>query len=260
MRVRPARDMTAVVPVAYDRFAPHFDAWQRAFGGAYDDLILPCLLTALRGHPWPIRRVVDLGIGTGDLVVALAREGYAVIGVDRSPAMLDVAGSKIAASGLVVPPLLLQQDLRSLQLGAPVDAAICVYTVMNQLTGDGDLGRAMTAVHDALVPGGIFLFELNLPEAYERYWSGTESTALPDAVVVREHRRAGGIVEALVRIDHADGTTVHDRIAQRPYVDAEIESALAAAGLDLVSVDRFNPFTPGDMPVKALWSAQRARA
>ena len=120
--------------------------------------------------------------------------------------------------------------------------------------------RRMAAVHDALVPGGLFLFELNLPGAYERYWSGTESTALPDAVVVREHRRSAGIVEALIRIDHVDGTTVRDRIAQRPYGDAEIEDALAAAGLDLVAVERFNPFEAGAAPVKALWSAQRARA
>ena len=25
---------------AYDRFAPHFDAWQQAFGGPYDALVL----------------------------------------------------------------------------------------------------------------------------------------------------------------------------------------------------------------------------
>jgi hypothetical protein len=53
------------VAESYDQFAPHFDAWQRAFGGAYDDLILPRLLAALGRHPRPVRRVADLGIGTG---------------------------------------------------------------------------------------------------------------------------------------------------------------------------------------------------
>jgi len=103
-----------------DHFAPHFDAWQRAFGGAYDDLILPRLLHALARHTQRVWRVVDLGIGTGDLVVALARAGYAVVGVDRSPAMLEVARAKIAA--LQPPPLLLQQDLRALRLDAASDA------------------------------------------------------------------------------------------------------------------------------------------
>lgn len=35
---------------SYARFAAHFDAWQQAFGGSYDDLILPRLLAALARH------------------------------------------------------------------------------------------------------------------------------------------------------------------------------------------------------------------
>ena len=108
-------------------------------------------------HRW--RRVSDLGIGTGDLVVALARAGYAVVGVDRSPAMLAVARAKVAAASPTPAraPVLVQQDLRALDLDAPVDAAVCVYTVINQLTGDGDLARALVSVHAALEPGGLFL-------------------------------------------------------------------------------------------------------
>jgi SAM-dependent methyltransferase len=248
------------VPQPYDSFAPHFDAWQGAFGGAYDDLILPRLLNALARHAQPVRRVVDLGIGTGDLVVALARAGYEVIGVDRSAAMLEVARAKIAAAALQPMPLLLPQDLRALRLDAPVDAALCVYTVINQLAGDGDLARAMAAVHDALVPAGLFLFEVNLPEAYDRYWNGVESVTLPDAVVTREHHRVAAILEASVTIRRADGTTVRDRIAQRPYAAGEVEATLGAMGFTLIGLECFNPFEPAGPPVKALWSTQRARA
>lgn len=248
------------MPPAYDHFAPHFDAWQRAFGGAYDDLILPRLLAALARHPQGVRRVVDLGIGTGDLVVALARAGYRTIGVDRSRPMLEVARAKVAAAGLDAPPVLLEQDLRVLELDAPVDAAICVYTVINQLTGAGDLARALTAIRAALVPGGLVLFELNLPEAYARYWTGVETTTLPDAVITRAHRRSGARVEAEVTIRRADGTSVRERIAQRPYAHAEIAAALAAAGFGSGAVERFNPFDPAAAPVKALWSAQRVQA
>jgi SAM-dependent methyltransferase len=246
------------VAESYDQFAPHFDAWQRAFGGAYDDLILPRLLAALGRHPRPLRRVADLGIGTGDLVVALARAGYEVIGVDRSAPMLAVAAEKIAAAGLTPPPVLLRQDLRALRLDPAVDAAICVYTVMNQLTDDGDLARALDAVRDALAPGGLFLFELNLPEAYDRHWSGVETMTLPDAVVRREHHRIGPLVEALVTIERADGATVRDHIAQRPYDDATMAAALAVAGYDVAGVERFNPFEPAAAALKALWAVCRS--
>jgi SAM-dependent methyltransferase len=244
------------VAESYDRFAPHFDAWQRAFGEPYARLVLPRLLAALARHPWPVRRVVDLGSGTGDLVVALARAGYAVLGVDRSEPMLAVARAKVAAAALPATPELVRQDLRALRLAAPVDAAICVYTVINQLTGDGDLARAMAAVRDALVPGGLFLFEVNLPAAYARYWTGVETIALPDAVVTRRHRRAA-LVEAEVTIRSAAGAVVHDRIVQRPYAETEITAALTAAGLVRLGVERFDPFDAGGVPLKALWSVQR---
>ena len=35
---------------AYDEFAPYFDAWQDAFGGAYDALVLPRVTALLDRH------------------------------------------------------------------------------------------------------------------------------------------------------------------------------------------------------------------
>jgi ubiquinone/menaquinone biosynthesis C-methylase UbiE len=141
---------------SYDVLAPYFDAWQRAFGCVYDDLILPRVVEALARHAPDARRVADLGIGTGDLAVALARRGFEVTGVDRAPAMLAVAREKARAAGVVL--TLVEQDLRALALPAPVDAAVCVYTVVNQLTDDGDLARALAAVHANLRPAGLFVF------------------------------------------------------------------------------------------------------
>lgn len=245
---------------SYDQFAPYFDAWQRAFGSPYDDLILPRIVAALNEHAAWARRVADLGVGTGGLATALAARGYEVTGVDRSAPMLAVARTKAEAAGLTAPPLLLLQDLRNLSLDAPVDAAVCVYTVVNQLTGDGDLDRALAAVHRALVPGGLFLFELNLPASYDRYWSGTETVHADGAVVTRTHRRAPGsaIIEALVTIRHGTDE-FHDRIAQRPYGDAEVAAALVRTGFTRLACDAFNPFESVAAPMKALWIVRRQR-
>lgn len=245
---------------SYDEFAPHFDAWQAAFGGSYDALILPRVLQALGRWAPEAARVVDLGIGTGDLVLALARRGLDVIGVDRSLPMLDVARAKLAAATLPRPPRLVAQDLRALDLGAPCDAAVCVYTVMNQLTGDGDLAAACAAVRRNLVPGGLFLFELNLPAAYARWWRGTDTQRLGDVAVTRVHRAIPGTpcLEAVVTIRR--GTEVrHDRIAQRPFADEEIGAALAGAGLVPLGHETYDPFG-GTAASKALWAAQRPRA
>src|SRR5262245_66370386 len=98
---------------SYDALARHFDAWQQAFGGPYDDLILPRVLAALARHAPPVRLVADLGFGTGDLVVALARAGYAVVGVARSPAMLPITRATAAAAALSRAPALAQRAHRT---------------------------------------------------------------------------------------------------------------------------------------------------
>src|SRR5205814_7072190 len=47
-----------------------------------------------------VRRVLDLGCGTGGHAIPLARRGYDVVGVDRSEAMLARAADKAARGPL----------------------------------------------------------------------------------------------------------------------------------------------------------------
>jgi len=245
---------------SYDAFAPYFDAWQRAFGGPYDDLILPRLERALGRFAPEARRVVDLGIGTGDLVIALARRGYDVVGVDVSPAMLAVAREKIAAAGLARLPALLECDIRELRLVPPADVAVCVYTVVNQLTADGDLDRSFGAVRRSLVAGGLFVFEVNLPAAYALLWSGDDEVAASGARIRRRHRTIPerALIEADVTIEAADGAVTRDRIRQRPWSDGEIARALGEAGFAVVAREPFDPFG-GEEATKELWLARAGR-
>jgi len=252
-----ARATTPRMAVPYDAFAPHFDAWQRAHGGVYDDLILPRITDALGRHAPAAHRVVDLGIGTGDLAIALAERGHAVIGVDRAPTMLAVAREKAARAGVALELVL--QDLATLALDVPADAAVCVYTVVNQLTGDGDLERAFAAVARNVVPGGLFVFETNLPASYERYWNGEEAIDTGSAVIVRTHRRQGDVIEAEVSIRQktcGGFDEVRDCILQRPYADAEITGALDAAGFRVLERVDYDPFETRGAPVKTLWTGR----
>jgi len=247
---------------AYDRFAPHFDAWQKALGGPYDDLVLPRLLALLDRYAPAARRVADLGSGTGDLVVALARRGFAVVGADVSRPMVEMARAKIVAAGFAHPPELTVQDIRALALDPPVEAVCCVYTVVNQLVDDGDLDRLLAAVACSLVPDGLFVFEVNLPAAYARFWSGVDAVEAGGVRIRRSHRRLPGrrILEAEVTIETGDGRIRYDRIPQRPYGDAELEEAVRRAGYTVRTVERFDPFADTSEPTKALWAVQRRRA
>jgi 2-polyprenyl-3-methyl-5-hydroxy-6-metoxy-1,4-benzoquinol methylase len=52
-----------------------------------------------RRSPSPIRRVADIGCGTGTIACLLAQKGYAVTAADRSEEMLTVAMARGSAGG-----------------------------------------------------------------------------------------------------------------------------------------------------------------
>lgn len=111
----------------------------------------------------PGRMVLDLACGTGTMTCLLAERGYETIGVDQSPEMLTVAAEK----GRQVqgePPVFLCQPMQRLDLYGTIDACICCLDSVNYVTRPADLRRAFERVHLFLMPGGLFLFDINTPE------------------------------------------------------------------------------------------------
>lgn len=106
-----------------------------------------------------IRTVLDLGCGTGNHALPLAKRGYKVTGVDRSPDMLAKALSKTSwfKSRSQSSPAFLQGDLRSLDLRRRFDAVLMMFAVLGyQLTND-DVLAALNTVRRHLKPGGLFI-------------------------------------------------------------------------------------------------------
>lgn len=114
-----------------------------------------------RRSPSPIRRVADIGCGTGTIACLLAQKGYAVTAADRSEEMLTVAAGK--AAELAAPPLFVHQRMEQLRLPEPADAVICTLDALNYLTRPAAVQQTFRRVFAALRPGGLFLFDVNTP-------------------------------------------------------------------------------------------------
>ena len=106
---------------------------------------------------------LDLACGTGSLTRELAQRGYEMIGVDRSPEMLSEAAEKNRDAG-EVPPIFLCQSMDKLDLYGTIDACVCCLDSVNYVTRPKTLERAFQRVHTFLMPGGLFLFDINTPE------------------------------------------------------------------------------------------------
>lgn len=111
----------------------------------------------------PVHTVLDLACGTGSLTCRLAERGYEMIGVDQSEEMLAVAAEKgRAVQG--EKPIFLHQSMQELDLYGTIDACVCCLDSVNYVTCPADLRRAFQRVHLFLMPGGVFLFDVNTPE------------------------------------------------------------------------------------------------
>ena len=111
----------------------------------------------------PIRTVLDLACGTGSLTAELARRGYEMIGADRSEEMLAVAAEKCRGAG-ETEPIFLHQAMEELDLYGTIDACVCCLDSVNYVTRPRTLARAFRRVHTFLMPGGLFLFDVNTPD------------------------------------------------------------------------------------------------
>lgn len=111
----------------------------------------------------PIRTVLDLACGTGSLTRVLAERGYEMIGADLSQEMLTQAAEKCRGAG-PIEPIFLHQAMEELDLYGTIDACVCCLDSINYVTSPKKLARAFRRVHTFLMPGGLFLFDINTPE------------------------------------------------------------------------------------------------
>ena len=101
---------------------------------------------------------LDIGCGNGYFTRALKKEGYDVLGVDKSPEMLSRAQEFSFKEGVRVEFLL--GDITKLKLPGKCDFAVAVNDCLNYVK-KSDLKSAFTRVHSCLKKGGTFIFDIS---------------------------------------------------------------------------------------------------
>jgi SAM-dependent methyltransferase len=104
--------------------------------------------------------VLEVGVGTGRLFAEARRRGIGAWGIDKSPAMIERCRAKLEAKDRervwVADATRLRTDERYALVVAP-------FRVLSHVPEPGDQLRLLDAVHDHLLPGGRFVFDLYVP-------------------------------------------------------------------------------------------------
>ncbi len=106
-------------------------------------------------------RLIDLGCGTGRLLIPFARQGYDCVGVDLSDAMLEVVAEKARREGLTIPCI--KANLVELDAVADqsFDYAACLFSTLGMIRGVQNRRQFLGHVSRLLKPGGKLVLHVH---------------------------------------------------------------------------------------------------
>jgi SAM-dependent methyltransferase len=147
-----------IAPVVYDAFADIYDdvmrdvdyvSWARH------------IINLTQRYKVNVKTILELACGTGSLSIQLGRIGYKVVGIDRSPTMLNHAKTKARLLDLTIP--FLQSSMESfthLALEPKFDLVTCLYDSLNYLLEEKDVQATFQGAYDHLRKEGAFIFDV----------------------------------------------------------------------------------------------------
>jgi SAM-dependent methyltransferase len=203
---------------------------------------------ALAGRAgWPI---LEIGCGTGRVLVPLAKAGFEVTGVDVDPGMLERAQERVERAGLGGKIRLVEEDARRLDLYQHFALGIVALNSFLHFTSDDDQVDVLRSAWRHLQPDGLLVLDLPNPEPallgeaggqVVLEWVRQDPETGAEVSKLRSQRvdTARQLVELTLLFDEAEGGTLsrHTRVFFLRYVyRRELELLLEKCGFTLEAV------------------------
>ena len=107
--------------------------------------------------------VLELGCGTGRIMVATASAGVRVVGIDNSIEMVLQARTRISSTATEASASVVQADMRAFGLRQRFNLVSIPYRTFQHLLEPQDQHLALSCIRDHLHPGGLLVLNIFEP-------------------------------------------------------------------------------------------------
>ena len=232
-----------------------FDQWAEVYDSVYAYVTenIPFYIDEARSAGGS---VLELGCGTGRVAIPIAQAGIEIVGLDSSPAMLEVARRKAAKAPGARGLRLVEADMRDFSLDEVFGLVIIPFRGFLSLLSVEDQVRTLANVRTHLASGGKLAFNVFVPDLNMLVQEGDVAYHLRDVTdpdtgrqLVVWHQSAydnhNQIISARVIVDDLEADGV---VGRRFYRDFqlryshrwEIRHLLEVCGFEIV--DLFGDF------------------
>lgn len=225
------------------------------------------LAQLLRRHPVNGRRMLDLACGTGTLALLMASEGWQVVGVDASEAMLAQARARARHAIIADAVTFIHGDMRQIApLIAPqsFDLVSCMFDSLNYMVSEDDLAACFRSVAYALAPGGLFVGDMNTRHFLEHDWGNCEVHEQPGYTQISQSRFDPAASISTMHLtgfigDDQRGYARFDEVhVERSYPVATVARLINTAGLQVeATYTCFSWNPPADTTQRIAWVVRR---
>jgi SAM-dependent methyltransferase len=198
--------------------------------------------------------ILELGCGTGRILIPTARAGYDITGLDYSRYMLDRCRDKLSKESPDVQKQvhLVQGDMTDFSLGKKFDLIIMPFRPFQHLLAVEEQKACLNSIHKHLASHGRFVFDLFNPNPlrlvrspeYEQESQDFPEISMSDGRKVKRHSRTAAFhresqyneYELIYYVTHPDGRQERlvDSFTMRYFFRYEVEHLLELCDFKII--------------------------
>jgi SAM-dependent methyltransferase len=196
----------------------------------------------------------DLGSGTGLMAILLAQQGWRVVGIELSSAMIAVAQQKTAQLPLEIQSHLTWTpgDITTFTIDPDrlLDGAVCLCNTINHLVEWVQVQHFTKAAFQALRPGGVLILDSDTRFTFQDFFNHGPVVVWDDGT--HQMTRTCQFDEKTGRANHVASLRRYDAagllqpvgeeaMALQYHSETELLQAFTLAGFQVESADPYNP-------------------